>query len=482
MFVYNDAIFDSRVLREAGTLALAGHEVTLMATLRSGGDGPPEHERRDGFEIVRLAVPRAWPWWWGRLANARFHRDRAGQLWHRSTRFRSFNPRGAVAGLRGMIASGCLVVLQRLWFATGDRRPRGTPGTTSDGEPPNEPPWPPETASWLASWRWSILGWAEAAAVAAPLADVYHGHDLTGLPAALGAARRNGGKVVYDSHDIYVEAGRAATRPAWARRWLRWIESRWTRRIAALVSVNDAYADVLARRLRPPQTVIVHNCPPRWEPPAEPVDHLRQAAGIDPRDPVVLFHGGFGPHRGLAELAAAMLQPGLESAHLVYLGYGSRRGEIDALVADPRFGGRLHVLDAVAPAVLLDWITTADVDAIPFQHSTLNHYLCTPNKLFESLAAGVPVVLSDFPVMSGIVLRDPAGPVGAACRPDDPVSIGAAISSILALDPAARADLRRRCLTAAHERWNWETESPKLVELYAHLGVVAHDAAGPGLG
>lgn len=465
MFVYNDATFDSRVLREAATLASAGHEVTLMATLRASDDGPPEREQRDGFEIIRLAVPRAWPSWWRRLANPGFYRDRAGQLWHRSTRFKSHDVRGALEGLRGIVSNAFLLALQRSWFATWGRGPRQAPG-----EPTGvEPTWPPETAGWLASWRWSILGWAKSAAAAAPLADVYHGHDLTGLPAALGAARRNGGRVVYDSHDIYVEAGRAATRPAWVKRLLRWLERRWTRRIAALVSVNHAYGAVLSRRLKPPQTVIVHNCPPRWDPPHEPVDHLRLAAGIDPGRPVVLFHGGLGPHRGLTELAQAMLQPGLESAHLVYLGYGSRRGEVDALVADPGFAGRLHVLDAVAPAVLLDWITTADVDAIPFQHSTLNHYLCTPNKLFESIAAGVPVVLSDFPVMGGIVMDDPDGPLGAVCQPDDPVSIGAAIRSVLALDPAARADIRRRCLVAAHERWNWETESPKLLDLYQSL-------------
>jgi glycosyltransferase involved in cell wall biosynthesis len=226
---------------------------------------------------------------------------------------------------------------------------------------------------------------------------------------------------------------------------------------------------VLSRRLKPPQTVIVYNCPPRWEPPPDPIDHLRGAAGIAPDRPVVLFHGGLGPHRGLRELAQAMLEPGLETAHLVYLGYGSHRNDVDELVAEPRFEGRVHVLDAVAPTVLLDWITTADVDAIPFQHSTLNHYLCTPNKLFESLAAGVPVVLSDFPVMGGIVTRDPDGPLGAVCDPSDPVSIGAAIRSVLALDAADRDDLRRRCLVAAHDRWNWETESPKLVGLYRAL-------------
>jgi glycosyltransferase involved in cell wall biosynthesis len=465
MFVYNDATYDSRVLREAATLAAAGHQVTLMAMLRSDGGGPPEREQRDGFDIVRIAVPHDWWTWWRRIVNPAVHRERAGRLWHKSTRFKSLDLRGALDGLRGIISNGTLLGLRSLWLSTGGRRQR----RGADGDAAMADAWPPETATWLASWRWSILGWANAAAVAAPLADVYHGHDLTGLPAARAAARRNGGLVVYDSHEIYVDSGRAATRPAWVRRLMRWLEWRWSRGIAALVSVNHAYADVLVKRLHPRRTAVVHNCPPRWQPPLEPRDHLRETAGIGPGHPVVLYHGALTSQRGLEELAAAMLEPGLEMAHLVYLGYGSSRSQVEALAAEPRFGGRLHVLEAVEPGVLLDWITTADVDAIPLQRSTLNHYLCTPNKLFESIAAGVPVVVSDFPVMRSIAMDDPAGPLGAVCQPADPVSIGGAIRSLLTLDPDERAAMRRRCVTAARERWNWETESARLLEVYREL-------------
>ena len=89
--------------------------------------------------------------------------------------------------------------------------------------------------------------------------------------------------------------------------------------------------------------------------------------------------------------------------------------------------------------------------------------------MFEALAAGVPVVASDFPGIRDIIIGDPDGPLGAVCDPADPASIAAALRSILELDGDARADLRRRCLRAAHERWNWEIESAKLVGLYASL-------------
>ena len=133
----------------------------------------------------------------------------------------------------------------------------------------------------------------------------------------------------------------------------------------------------------------------------------------------------------------------------------------------------MHVLPAVPPGDLLDWVADADVDAIPLQRSSLNHWLCTPNKLWESLAAGIPVVVSDFPIMRRIVIEDPAGPLGAVCDPSDPASIAAAIASILDLPPAELEALRERCHRTARERWNWEEESKPLVELYAAMARAA---------
>jgi len=106
---------------------------------------------------------------------------------------------------------------------------------------------------------------------------------------------------------------------------------------------------------------------------------------------------------------------------------------------------------------------------MPIQDSTLNHRLSTPNKLFEALAAGVPIVASDLPELRRIVMDDPAGPLGVLCDPTDPTSIAAAIEGLLGRPPDERAALRERCLGAARDRWNWETESARLVDLYADL-------------
>jgi glycosyltransferase involved in cell wall biosynthesis len=165
----------------------------------------------------------------------------------------------------------------------------------------------------------------------------------------------------------------------------------------------------------------------------------------------------------------AMLEPQLKGGHLVLMGTGELAQDLRAAATDVRWGGRIHVLQSVPPGELLSWVASADVGAMPLQPATLNLRLSTPNKLFECLAAGTPVVVSDFPAMRGIVLDDPAGALGTVCDPSRSASIALAIDAILALGDSDRAALRVRCREAAAERWNWEHEARTLLKVYQRL-------------
>lgn len=415
MFVRNDVMVDARVLKEAATLRDAGYRVTIIGTTRPDTPHRIEREERDGFSVIRVPLPR-WRRWW---------------RWFRAP--------------------------SRLWSML--RRGRAAPGERMDG------------LDWLAMWRFGNLGWARAAAREAGPAAVYHGHDLTGLPAAIFAHELYGGRarVVYDSHELWATSGMVLGRPSWAVEWLARREREWAAKADALVTVSHGYASVLGPRLGKAEVVVVHNCPPR--PVGELVrsDRVREAAGIPAGVPIVLYHGALQPGRGIRQLGQAMLEPGLERAHLVFLGFGASRGDAEELAVDPRFGGRIHVLGPVPPMDVVDWVASIDVAAMPIQANSQSYYLSTPNKMFEAFAAGVPVVASDFPGMRGIVAEDPDRPLGELCDPADPASIGAAIRRLLELPPAAFAELGARCRRAAQERWNWETESARLVELYRDL-------------
>jgi glycosyltransferase involved in cell wall biosynthesis len=462
MYVMNDVRHDSRVRREATTLAAAGHRLTIVGSSgASTAAGSIEEDAIGEVRVLRVSergqvpAPIVWadrPWTLRRRAT--------GTVLSGVRDFPAAAPRAAATALAA-VASLPWVALRGAWL--GLRRAIGRPATQRPG-------W----LTYLATWLGPRRRWAHRAAAVAPVADVHHAHDLEALPAAIAAARRDGGRVVYDSHEIFTGWGPLLAQPRWLRSWFARWERRQVRDVVAMVTVNDEIAAVLDGSLRPPRIVVVHNCPPRWTPPPSDPGLLRSAAGVPAEAPLVLSHGNLQANRGLEQTAEAMTRPLLAAAHLVFLGYGRR--VVDPLLADPRLAGRVHVLDPVPPDELLPWVAGADVDVMAIPAVDENSRFSSPNKLFESLAAGVPVVTSDLPVRRRIVLENPDGPLGAACDPDDPDSIAAAIGSVVLAPAAERAALRERCLRAAHERWNWETEGAKLVDLYGDLAATARSA------
>jgi len=113
----------------------------------------------------------------------------------------------------------------------------------------------------------------------------------------------------------------------------------------------------------------------------------------------------------------------------------------------------------------------------------MNHIYSSPNKVFEAIAVGIPVVGSDFPEFKKVVLGAD-GPLGILFDPTSPQAIAAAIRAILDLAPGERDALRLRCRQAAQNRWNWEIQSGKFLELYDRLEdvTVASRSRNPAVG
>ena len=98
---------------------------------------------------------------------------------------------------------------------------------------------------------------------------------------------------------------------------------------------------------------------------------------------------------------------------------------------------------------------------------TVNQRLGTPNKFWESLTAGTPVVVGrDHAVMTAILAADD---LGASADQADPGDLARALASIVERPPAERAAMRERCLRVTRERYNWETAVQPYLELVERL-------------
>jgi glycosyltransferase involved in cell wall biosynthesis len=179
----------------------------------------------------------------------------------------------------------------------------------------------------------------------------------------------------------------------------------------------------------------------------------------------VLFQGGFSIDRGLEELVAAAADRALSDlgVAVVFLGYGRLQDWLkEAARAAP---DTIHVLPAVPPDELLEWTAGADVSFVGQPPWTLNHRMNLPNKLFESLMAGVPVIVAEGNEQCRLVTAERVG----VCARIEPASIVRAVVSVLGQPSSERRRLRAHCRSVALARYTWDQNAGGLVDLYRRL-------------
>jgi glycosyltransferase involved in cell wall biosynthesis len=426
---------DSRFLRTATTLAREGHELTVM-----GWSGPGLAEREQlapGVRLVRLDIDR-------RISAAL-----------RPLPMRS----------RGLLCRA--IGLDREATVLPPDMPVGVDRLRHLAR---------RTLEVLANAR-RAGPWTEAVVAAAPDTDVFHAQSLICLPVVRRAAQRTHGRFVYDVADYHTEAARLARMPEVVREVVRRRERHWARDAAAFLAVSDPVADLVAERWDVPRPTVLLNCPPAWHPETPgPIasDRLREAAGIGPGRPIVLYQGGFSVDRGVEELVAAALHPRLASldAAVVFLGYGRLEPYLRAAAArDPQ---RIIMLPAVPPDELMPWTASADVSFVGQPPRTLNQRMNLPNKLFESLMAGVPVIVSEGNEQCRLVTAER---VGTCVDIDDPAAIATACADLLERPEPDRVALRTHCRRVALERYSWEGNAGGLLAVYRDLA--ARPVSGP---
>ena len=431
MFVYNRCTTDPRVLKEARTLTDAGHQVRIVAVL---DETTTPREERDGFQIVRIDRD---PIHYRLLRASR----EAGLLWRRPVRAMAQEDSTAravvVAAAPLVLLARGLRLLWRIWVAASRPFKRATRRLLLI---PHKP---------LMFFDYYQRAYR---VVRADPPEALHAHDLNTLPVAAALAKRLRLPLTYDAHELYPEISTLSQREA--ATW-RWLEQRLARRADHTLTVCDSIARELEQRYRIPRPTVILNCPVGNgdEQPAP------QPAELGQGDPVVLYQGGFAPNRGLRTLVLAA--HGLERGTIVLMGWGRLEDELRELIARERLGDRVRIVDPVPPGEVIAAATGASVGVIPYEPIGLNNTLCCPNKLFDYLAAGLPVAASRLPELSRIVEQ---GELGRTFTPGEPAALSMALNEILA-DPERHDEMRQRAREAA-KRYTWEQESKKLLALY----------------
>ena len=289
-------------------------------------------------------------------------------------------------------------------------------------------------------------------------ADVYHFHDPELIPVGL-LLRVMGKKVVYDVHE---DLPRQILSKHWIPSMFRGLVSKTaaiTEWIAAkFMSGIVAATPAIAKRFPLHKTVVVQNFPLLSE--------FDDADGIpyQERPMQIAYIGGITSIRGAEEMVRAMEYLPLRlEARLILAG----------VFSPPELQGKVSSLPGWKHVEYLGWqdrsgvyrvLASARV-GVHVVHPIDNYKEGYPTKVFEYMAAGVPVVVSDFPLFREIVERTGAG---LTVDPMDPKAIASAVRWLLE-NPDEAEKMGKRGREVVLKKYNWEREAQRLIGLYQRL-------------
>lgn len=286
-------------------------------------------------------------------------------------------------------------------------------------------------------------------------ADVYHLHDPELIP--LGVLLRVAGRrVIYDAHeDLSAQVRTKPWIPASLRSMAAWL-SRLLERIAgrtmsAIVAATPQIARGYGR-----QAYVVQNFP--W---AEEFELGKRATTQAERSAAVVYVGGITEIRGAIQMveAVGMVEPSLD----VRLDLAGPFEPPSLLQDCARLSGwkRVRYRPWAERAQVGEILSAARVGLVVFQPAP-NHVSSYPTKLFEYMAAGLPVIASDFPLWREIVV---GGGFGLVVDPRDPRAVAGAIERLVVNTKEAQ-EMGQRGRRAVAETLNWDTQAVKLEDAY----------------
>ncbi|NPV90659.1 MAG: methyltransferase domain-containing protein [Firmicutes bacterium] len=247
------------------------------------------------------------------------------------------------------------------------------------------------------------------------LADLIVAHDLPALKAASRLADEWNVPLVYDAHELYYEQKTFSSRQ---KTFMFGNEKELIQKCAEVFCVNLSIAEEMACRygIVTPHVLLnaidsINNGDGSGK-----KDLIRQHFGLPANIRVILYQGGLLANRNLETTAKAMRYIKSKDVVLVFIGSGHLLHRLEKTAR--RFApDKILFKEAVPQEELLNWTASADIGIVPYPHVDLNTYYCTPNKLFEYIQAGLPIIANDLPELRRFVEDTGFGKVGLMNNP-----------------------------------------------------------------
>jgi len=280
--------------------------------------------------------------------------------------------------------------------------------------------------------------------------DTLHCHDLDTLPIGVALKKKLGLPLVYDAHEIWGYMV-AKDLPKWWANYYLWKEKKIAPLADQIITVGEPHRQYF-QNMGCNEVTIIRNC--------KRVDK-KEYAPPDNKIFTLIYIGGLPETRFLQE--AAEICQELKGVHFRIAGFGILEDVLKQMAKNAPFGN-IEFLGKIPMERVIPETAKGDAILCMLNPSNMNNRIGPPNKLFEAMAVGRPVIATKG-TYSGTLVEELK--MGLAIEFDEKSFKNAIIK--LRDDPKLREEFGKKALKAAIEMYNWEKQEEKLVKLYEEI-------------
>jgi glycosyltransferase involved in cell wall biosynthesis len=277
--------------------------------------------------------------------------------------------------------------------------------------------------------------------------DLLYANDLDTLLPNFMISKMTSSKLIYDSHEYFTEVPELIARPKIKSFWIK-LERSIFPQLKNVITVNQKLADIYSSTYKVPVSVIknVPKCADKKV--FDPIVTLSKDQKM------ILYQGSLNTGRGLELMIDAMKY--LKNHLLVLAGDGDILDQLQLRVIEHQLKDRVIFLGKLLPEQLVNVTRQADIGLSLEEDLGLNYRYCLPNKVFDYVCAGIPVLVSDLPLLRELLS---AYKIGECLTERNPENLAAMIEHII----RNKSDFQGELISASGQL-NWENEKKVLIE------------------
>ncbi|MGB1041111.1 MAG: glycosyltransferase [Flavobacteriales bacterium] len=296
-------------------------------------------------------------------------------------------------------------------------------------------------------------------------ANYIHSHDLNTLPLGFALAKKYKAKLIYDSHELYAHRNRPYITPKWFQSLQKHIERKNIKRCDAVITVSQSIVEHLELTYKIPKPHLIMNAPFKQKKEAISDDNdLKLLLKVPLDKKLLIYSGGITFNRGLDKVIESLNL--IPDAFLVFMGNGSvsYTNFLLSVATKNNVEDRFRFFGPVHSNKVTSYVQSAYLGIAPIENVCLSYYYCAPNKIFEYIQGGLPVVASKFPDMEMVITENK---IGDTFDPNSPEDIAKSINNIL--NDNNLYNEYQNNVKSIVDKYKWENEEEKLIALYQEL-------------